>query len=174
MNSFFGVSLPTFFGTEPIVPVSAVLRMNYPLSEPREVSDDERVPDRMLRVLPPEHAGRGAIHDFINEQQHSDDWFSNTLYSDRMYDLFPPAFCQLLDEFTLIMGGSAKPFSVRALKDPDSIERLLELDVIRRKLYDLYHKLKGFYYRTNVYGMRCIALDVLELVGQLLDIPLDV
>ena len=173
-NSFFGVSLPTFFQIDPIVPVSSNLRMNHPLSEPREMLDDERVPERMLRVLPPEHAGRAAIHDFINELQHCDDWFSNTLYSDRVYDLLPPAFCQLLDEFTLIMGVSTKPFSVRALKDPDSIERLLELDAIRNKLYTLYSKLKGFYYRTNVYGMRCIALDVLELVGQLLDIPLDV
>ena len=172
-NQFFRVSLPTFFDIKPTIPVSPVLRMNYPLSEPREMAEDERVPDRMLSLLPPEHAGVVAIHDFINEQQYMDDWFSNALYSDRMYDLFPPAFCKLLDEFTLIMGRSLKPFSLYSRKDPDRIERLLQNYNVRNKLNHLYEKLKGFYCRSNVYAMRYITLDVIELIGYLIDRPLE-
>lgn len=147
--------------------------MNSILLEPRGVSDDERVSARMLSLLPPEHAGIGAIHDFINEQQHSDDWFSNTLYSDRMYDLFPRAFCRFLDEFTVIMGATSKPFPIRIQREYNSVMKYVSSDHVRKQLFHLRDKIKEFYFRTNVYGMRCIALEFIELIGHLLGQPLN-
>lgn len=138
------------------------------LVEPRDVSDDERVQPRMMSLLPPEHAGLGAVHDFINEQQHSDDWFSNTLYSDRMYDLFPSAFCGLLDEFGIIMGSNSKPFPIRIQREYVRVMRYVSSDRVRKRLFRLRDKINEFYFRTNVYAMRCISLEFSELVGHLL------
>lgn len=170
MNStVFTYSFPAFFQTEAVIPHGLL----EPLSEPRDLPEEERVPDRMMRLLPPEHAGIGAVHDFVNELQHSDDWFSNTLYSDRMYDLFPAVFCGFLDEFTAIMGGSNIPFPLRVRDDPDSIDRILENDDARFALDRIYNNAVAFYYRTNVFAMRCITLEFIELAGILLDRPLE-
>jgi hypothetical protein len=142
--------------------------MNSALLEPRDVSDDERVSPRLLSLLPPEHAGLGAIHDFINEQQHSDDWFSNSLYSDRMYDLFPRVFCGFLDEFTAIMGSTSKPFPIRIQCEYNRVMKYVSSDRVRKQLIRLRDKIREFYFRTNVYAMRCISLEFVELIGHLL------
>ena len=169
--------LPAFFQTD-VVLADQLLEplehniMDRPLSEPREATDAEEVPKQLLCLLPPEHKGPAAVNDFVNDQQRGDTWLLNSLYSDKMYEMFPQLFQRFLDEFDTIL-GNRKPFSVRIRDDPDSIDRLLEFDDVRKRLYNLYNRVKVYYYRANVYGMRCIAIDLIELVGHLIDEPVD-
>jgi hypothetical protein len=165
--------LPAFFQTNCVLPDQYLeplphTSMDNPLSEPREATGEEEVPKQLLRLLPSEPKGHTAVKNFVNEQQEGDTWVYSSLYSDKMYKMFPQLFQRFLDEFDTIL-GNATPFFIRIRDDPDSIVRLLDFDDVKKRLYNLYNRVKVYYYRVNVYGMRCITIDLIELIGCLID-----
>ena len=145
---------------------------NRQLDEPYEVSESDKVPIDLIRLLPPEHEGESAIHQLVEQEERDGDWFCNSFYPDRLYNLFPETFRAFLDEFDNIMESSSR-LSLRIRYSQPAIDRLLERENVKTRLDDLYNRIKGFYFRTNVFGMRILIKDFLGTIGFFIDKPLE-
>ena len=145
---------------------------NRQLDEPYEVSESDKVPLSLIRLLPQEHEGESAIHQFVEQEERDGNWSCNSFYPDRLYNLFPETFCTFLDEFDNIMESSSR-LSLRIRYSQSAIDRLLERENVKTRLDDLYNRIKDFYFRTNVFGMRILIKDFLETIGFFIGKPLE-
>jgi hypothetical protein len=180
--------LPAFFQTDFV--------LLDELLEPEDTMDNVHYRDEEpLTLLNPDYIRQENVFEFIKNQQRGDTWKLNSLYSDKMYGLFPKSFRELLDTFDRIMGNSRErssfefrsperpeylTFSQRYCNNPDEIIRLTEMDDVRKKLHSLFDSVQVYY---NYYlscvdldddnvTMRSIIVDFLELIGYLVDRPI--
>jgi len=137
------------------------------------IDEEQEVSSQLIELLPPENTGTEGVINFIQTRQENDLWTVNSLYSDSMFAILPVRFQKLLNEFDEILGGGHLRFDTRMIQNSRELDAIVENHTLVNKLDDLFNRVKGYYYDTNIFAMKYLARDLLDVIGHLIDKPVN-